>query len=87
MNATWIALARNLHCMQMLTGREVLNNGGLSMVINCCLVIEHLKPCLSGGCKMTDCSRHQHHTNFISMNLMLPLAALHRFAETLTYPL
>lgn len=71
--------------MQMLNGREERNNGGLSMVINCCLVIEHLKPCLGGGPEMTDCPGQQHHTSFIGKNLLLPLAALHRFAETLIH--
>jgi hypothetical protein len=51
------------------------------MVINCCLVIEHLKPCLGGGCEMTDCPGHQHHITFIRTDLLLPLAALHRFVE------
>jgi len=70
--------------MQMLNGREVRNNGGLSMVINCCLVIEHLRPCLGGGRQMSDCPGHQqHHTTVIRTDLLLPLVMVSRFAETL----
>ena len=83
-DATWVPLARSVRCMQMLNGREVRNNGGLSMVINCCLVIEHLRPCLGGGRQMSDCPGHQqHHTTVIRTDLLLPLVMVSRFAETL----
>jgi hypothetical protein len=34
---------------------------------------------------MTDCPGLQHHTSFIGKDLLLPLAALYRFAEILIH--